>query len=71
MLSHAIETTENPEARDIISLELERITAEKKALEEEQEKEKQTEEPPRPVEIVEEVYELIGQPTEMTETESV
>ena len=71
LLSHAIETTENPEARDIISLELERITAEKKALEEEQEKEKQTEEPPRPVEIVEEVYELIGQPTEMTETESV
>ncbi len=71
LLSHAIETTENPETRDIISLELERITAEKKALEEEQEKEKQTEEPPRPVEIVEEVYELIGQPTEMTETESV
>lgn len=70
LLSHAIETTENPKARDIISLELERIATEKKALEEQQEKEQQ-EEPQKPVEIVEEVYELIGQPTEMTETENV
>ncbi len=69
MLAHAIETTENAEARDVISMELERITAEKKALEEEQAQ--KDVEPPRPVEIIEEVYELVGQPTEMTETENV
>lgn len=69
LLTHAMETTESAEARDVISAELERIATERK-LKEEQEKNENTE-PPRPVEIIEEVYELIGQPTEMTETDNV
>lgn len=69
LLTHAMETTESAEARDVISAELERIATER-ALKEEQEKNENAE-PPRPVEIIEEVYELVGQPTEMTETDNV
>lgn len=71
LLAHAIETTESAESRDIISAELERIATERKLKEEEEEQNASDVEPPRPVEIIEEVYELVGQPTEMTETENI
>jgi len=73
ILARALETTENVKAKDIISLELEKIAAEKQAaIEAEQaEQEENAESSEATVQIIEEIYELVGEKTELTETENV
>jgi len=73
ILARALETTENIKSKDIISIELERIAAERQAAIEAEnaEQEENTEPSEIPVQIIEEVYELVGQKTELTETENV
>ena len=72
ILARALETTENIKSKDIISLELERIAAERQAIiDAENESSEENEIADVPVQIIEEVYELVGEKTELTETENV
>ncbi|MBR5227127.1 MAG: hypothetical protein IKV94_00595 [Clostridia bacterium] len=70
MLTRALETTENPQVKDIISAELEKIVAEKLSEEETEEIVTEENEEDKKVEIIEEVYSLDGK-TELAETENV